>query len=136
MIGLCFEYLSIWCIWLYVLVMSHMRFRVNSHSSCLNVKKLLAQSRHEIWSLSDCNWTRTQNHLVYKRTLNHSTKLAKWLSCALITCLYGTFDCMWLSCQYGVWIHCETYVTWQEHTVRCTVQINNRNTAQSFGQFG
>ena len=26
----------------------------------------------------DCNWTRTQNHLVLKRTLNHLTKLAKW----------------------------------------------------------
>ena len=39
--------------------------------SCLNVKKLLARSRREICSLSDCNWTRTQNHLVRKRTLNH-----------------------------------------------------------------
>ena len=26
---------------------------------------------------SDCNWTRTQNHLVLKRTLNHLAKLAK-----------------------------------------------------------
>ena len=25
----------------------------------------------------DCNWTRTQNHLVLKRTLNHLAKLAK-----------------------------------------------------------
>ena len=39
--------------------------------SCLNVKELLAQSRREIWSLSDCNWTRTNNHLVHKRTPNH-----------------------------------------------------------------
>ena len=45
--------------------------------SCLNVKELLARSMREIWRLSDCNWTRTQNHLVRKRTLNH---LAKWLS--------------------------------------------------------
>ena len=30
----------------------------------------------------DCNWTRTQNHLVLKRTLNHS---AKWLSVRLRT---------------------------------------------------
>ena len=28
------------------------------------------------------------------------------------------------------------YVTWQEHTVKCTVQISTQNTAQSFGQFG
>ena len=39
--------------------------------SSLNVKKLLARSRREIWSLIDCNWTRTHNHLVHKRTPNH-----------------------------------------------------------------
>ena len=47
-----------------------------------NVKELLARGRHEIWSLSDCNWTRTHNHLVPKRTLNH---LAKWLIVRLRT---------------------------------------------------
>ena len=44
--------------------------------SCLNLKELLAWSRREIWSLSDCNWTWTQNHLVRKRTLDHLAKLA------------------------------------------------------------
>ena len=48
----------------------------------LNVKELLARSRRKIWSLSDCNWTRTQNHLVRKRTLNH---LARWLSVRIQT---------------------------------------------------
>ena len=43
--------------------------------SCLNVKKLRAQSRRIIWSLTDCNWTRTQNHLGSKRTINHLAKL-------------------------------------------------------------
>ena len=42
--------------------------------SCLNVKELLVRSRREIWSLSDCNWNCTQNHLVRKRTLNHLAK--------------------------------------------------------------
>ena len=32
MIELCSEHLSVWCIWLYVLVMSQMHFRVNPHS--------------------------------------------------------------------------------------------------------
>ena len=77
-------------LWLYVLAMSCTCFRVNTLYSCLNVKELLAQSRHEIWSLSDCNWTRIQNHLVRKRTLNHLAKchlvsLAKWLSVRLQT---------------------------------------------------
>ena len=44
--------------------------------NCLNVKERLARSRFEIWSLSGCNWTRTLNHLVLKRTLNHVAKLA------------------------------------------------------------
>ena len=34
---------------------------------CLNVKELLARSSCKIWSLSECNWTRTQNHLFHKR---------------------------------------------------------------------
>ena len=42
--------------------------------SCLNVKELLAQSRRIIWSLSDCNLTRTQNHLVNE----HSTIWPNW----------------------------------------------------------
>ena len=50
--------------------------------SCLNVKELLARSRHEIWILSDCNWTRTHYQLVHKRTLN---SLAKCLSVRLWT---------------------------------------------------
>ena len=45
-------------------------------------------------SLSDCNWTRIQNHLVCKQTLNHLAKLTftltfakltKWLSVCLQT---------------------------------------------------
>ena len=60
--------------WLYALIMSRTRFRVNPHliCSCMNVNELLARSRREIWSLNDYKWTRIHNHLVYKRTLNHS----------------------------------------------------------------
>ena len=70
--------------------------------SYLNVKEHLAQSRLKIWSLSDCNWTRTQNHLICKRTLNHLAKLAEWLTCILSTYPYGAFDCMFLSCHVCV----------------------------------
>ena len=73
----------------------------------LNFKELLARSRHELWSLSDCNWTRTHNHLVHEQTLNHLARLAKWLSCFVSTYLYSAFDCMFLSCCAHVseWIH-------------------------------
>ena len=57
---------------------------------CLNVKELLARNRHHIWSLSDCNGTRTHNYLVPKQTLNHlailaNGSLANWLSVHLQT---------------------------------------------------
>ena len=58
--------------------MSRTRFRVNPHSR---------NSLREIWSLSDCNWTQTHNHLVHKRTLIHLAKLAKSLSCVMSTYL-------------------------------------------------
>ena len=35
---------------------------------------VLPRSRHEILSLSDCNWAWTYKHLVHKRTLNHLAK--------------------------------------------------------------
>ena len=46
---------------------------------CLNVMELLARSRRHIWSLSDSNVIRTQNHLVRKRTHNHLAKLVLWV---------------------------------------------------------
>ena len=67
--------------------------------SRLNVKKLLARNRRNIWSLSDSNGTRTYNNLVCKRTLNHLAELAKWLDCIVSTYLCGAFDCLLLSCQ-------------------------------------
>ena len=84
----------------------HVTYEFESESrlySSLNVKELLARSRCHIWRLSDCDGTRTHNHLVRKRTINHLAKLVKWLSCALSTYLYGAFDCMFLSCHVRVW---------------------------------
>ena len=72
----------------------HVTYTFQSEStlySCLNVKELVARSRWEIWCLSDCNLTRTQNHLVRKRTLNHLANwpndLTKWLSQLWMTSL-------------------------------------------------
>ena len=45
-----------------------------------DVKELLARSRREIWYLSDCNWTRTLNHLVHKRTLKPFSQACQMLS--------------------------------------------------------
>ena len=48
--------------------------RVGSVITCFDPRMLSSDLKS---LLSDCNWTRTQNHLVLKRTLNHLAKLTK-----------------------------------------------------------
>ena len=50
---------------------------------------MLFQQKDEEEGLSDSNGIRTHNHLARKRTLNHLTKLTKWLSCVVSTYLYS-----------------------------------------------
>ena len=64
---------------MYVIIMSRTSFRVNLYFIvCLNVKELLARSRCHVWTLSDSIGIRTYKLLVFKQTLNHLAKLAKW----------------------------------------------------------
>ena len=89
---ICTVYLTVCCY--------HVTYAFESEStlySCLNVKELLAQNRHNIWSLSDSNGIRTHNHLVCERILNHLVMLTKWLSCVLITFLYSAFECSFMN---------------------------------------
>ena len=85
----------------------HLHVSESIHTLCVDIKEIHAQSMHEIWNLSYCNWIRTQNHLVRNPTLNHLAKTAKWFSYVLSTFLYDTFDCIFLSCHLRVseWIH-------------------------------
>ena len=53
--------------------------------NCLNVKEFIPRNRCHIWSLCDCNRTRTHNHLDRKRTLKPFSHLSKWLSVYLRT---------------------------------------------------
>ena len=98
------EYLPVPCI--VIVCFYHVTYEFESEStlySCLNVKEILARSRRHIWRLSDCNGTRTHNHLVRERILNHLAKLATWLSSVVSTYLYCSFDCMFLSCHVRDW---------------------------------
>ena len=102
MIELCCEYLSVQCIWLYAVTVSHTFQHDPTLYICLNVKELLPWNWHDIWSLSDSNGIQTHNHLVRKQTLNLLAKMAKWLNYVVSTYLYGAFDCMLLSCHVCV----------------------------------
>ena len=68
----------------------HVTYAFQSEStlySCLNVKELLARSRCKIGSLSDCNWTRTHNHLFHKQTLNSTAEFLKQRKLSINLCL-------------------------------------------------
>ena len=111
MIELCYEYLSVRCIWLYVIIMSRTSFRVNLKSTvCLNVKEFLAWSRRHIWGLSDSKGTQNHNHLVDKWTQNHLATLVKWLTCVVKNDMYGTFDCILLSYHVRVSVNLHSTV--------------------------
>ena len=91
MIELCCEYLSTVHLTVCHYHVMHSFQSESTLYSCLNVKEFLARNRPNIWSLTDSNRIRTNNHLVRKRTLNHLAKLSKWLSCVVSTYLYHAF---------------------------------------------
>ena len=87
---------------LFLTVCYHATYAIQSEStlySRLNVKELVSRNMRDIWSLSNSSGIQTQNQLVCEQTLNHLTKLAKWLSYVVNTYMYGAFDCMLLSCH-------------------------------------
>ena len=104
----------------------HVTYAFQSEStfySCLNVKELLARSRREIWSLSDCNWTRTRNHLVHKRTLNHLAKLANdWAVLWVLICTVHL-----TVCSYHV-----TYAFQSESTLYSCLNVKDLLALQAF----
>ena len=105
---LCCEYLSVRCIWPYVIIMPRTSFGVDRHSIVyLNFKELFARSRCHSWSLSDSNQIWTHNHSVGERRVKNLTKLTNLLSCVVGNYLCRSFDCMLLSCHVRVseWIH-------------------------------
>ena len=89
---------------------SHVTYAFQSECALyiwLSLKELFAQNKRDMWSLSDCNGTRTHNQLVRKGTLNHLVKLTKRLSWVLSIYLYGSVDCMFFPYHVSIseWIH-------------------------------
>ena len=75
--------------------------RDSTSSSCWMSKTSLLD-RCNIWSLSDCIRIGTHNYSIFKRTINHVAKLAKWYGCVVSIYLYGALDCVFLSCHISV----------------------------------
>ena len=58
----------------------HVTYAFQSEStlcSCLSVKELLGRNMCDIWSWSDCDGTRTHNHVVRKQTSDIAPVLSK-----------------------------------------------------------
>ena len=136
---------------------SHLSFRFRA---CLTQEIPWHSGKYTMWIHSETPTWHDKNiqlNAPYRQVLtfqlNHLVSLAKWLSVPLRTkWLHVRVQLQFLKLQisrlfqsrrsltfrqlysaYSLW---NTYVTWQEHTVKCTVQIRTHNSAQSFGQFG
>ena len=104
----------------------HVTYVFQSESTfyiCLNVKKVLARNRGNIWSLSDCNGTRTLNHLVHQQTLNHLANLTKWLRWFESPYWYGAFDFMFFLCHVHVWDWIHTLYFSESQGTPCSKQV-------------
>ena len=82
--------------------MSRMCFRANLHSIVAGMLRKSLLETGAISEISDSNGTRTLNHLVCKRTLDHLVKVARRLSCVVSIYLYGASDRTLLSCHVRV----------------------------------
>ena len=81
--------------------------------------------------LSDCNLTRTHNHLIRKRTLNRLAKVhwalvrlrTKWF---WIRVQLQSLKLPWHSGNYRVWIHSETR-TWHDKNIQSDLSVSLKN---------
>ena len=141
MIELWFQYLSVWCIWLHVFIMSSTRFRVNPNSlgAFSSLLKTTCRDRRHIWSLSDSDGSRCStirpiclNGWVFVYELNGCgfESRCTYLSFIYLACFEQGVP--WHSANYRVWIHSETR-TWHDKNIQSNVmvQISTQNTAQS-----
>ena len=97
----------------------HVTYEFQSESGlsrCLNVMDQHVRNRCDIWRFSHRNEIRTHNHLVWKQTLHHVTKLTKWLNSVDGIYLNDKFDCIFLSYQVLVseWIYICSYLNVKE----------------------
>ena len=69
----CFSFVVIVLIFCHILAIKNQPTYLN----ILNIYRLYKTKKKKISQSFDCNWIRTQNHLVLKGTLNHLAKLAK-----------------------------------------------------------
>ena len=57
----------------------------------INKAEIEATKDKNIKGIRECNWTRTHNHLVRKRALNHLAKLAKFLDTQSVPWYSGNY---------------------------------------------
>ena len=119
MIDLCFEYLFLPSIRLYVIIISQTHFTVNPHS----IFPLISRNSFvETGAIPVKLLQRDPNQqlLIPKRTLNNLAKLITRLSFIVSTFLYGPFDCMLVSSNVGIseWFHTLYFPECQELLAR------------------
>ena len=103
----------------------------------INLWRQLSKKCEVIWS--DCNWTRTQNHLVRKWTLSYLAKLLSvhlqtksfWVWVQLQSLNFqisrllqtGMAGVPWHSGNYRVWIHSKMR-TWHDKNMQCMICLS------------
>ena len=80
-------------------------------------------------------WPVGPNGWVFIYALSDSGFQSSWNRVNFWFCASLEQEVPWHSGNCSVGSHWNAYMTWQEYTVNCTVEISTHNTAQSFSQF-
>ena len=126
MIELCREYLSVWCIWLYVLIMSCTHFRVNPHSivSWMLRNSLLETGiKYEVWVTAtglepktiDIIFIYLLTPFIYDLSGCWFESRCSYLNFRFCTCIEQGVP--WHLGKYRVWIHSEMR-TWHDKNIK------------------
>ena len=92
MIELFWEYLSVWCIWLYFIFTSHMHFRVNPHA----IVAWMSRNFYHVRELSGCGFELYCCHLNFRYCICFKKRVP------------------WHSGNCRVWIHSEMHM-WHDN---------------------
>ena len=132
MIELCCEYLSVWCIWLHVIIRPCIHFRVNPHSVVASMSRnsLLEAGVHDlIRTYSQMHVTDEYSQLssiIWPVWLNDWAFLYELSGCGFqSSCSHSNFrfcscfeqEVPWHSGNYRMWIHSEMH-TWPNKNIQ------------------
>ena len=93
MIELCCDYLSVWCIWLYFLIISSTRFRVNPHSIVAWLTRISCSKQARNLTFK---WLQLDSNPQPLSSYTNTQPFSQTSQMIELSCEYLSVECIWL----------------------------------------